>query len=150
LTCLHACKYFGGLIVGAINGAGKKELLSTGYSPVPGLFEDQPLCPEINEVAAGSFKDHEPPVIKGSGYVVKSLEAALWAFHRSDSFESGCLMAANLGDDSDTTAAVYGQIAGAYYGIHNIPVNWLNKLAKLKFITRLADDLYYAAMAHGD
>ena len=53
---------------------------------------------------------------------MKSLEAALWAFHRSESFGDGCLLAVNLGDDADTTAAIYGQLAGAYYGIDGTPL----------------------------
>jgi len=61
--------------------------------------------------------------------VVDSLEAALWAFHRSDSFEAGALAAVNLGDDADTTGAVYGQLAGAFYGVGRIPEHWLDKLA---------------------
>jgi ADP-ribosylglycohydrolase len=57
-------------------------------------------------------------------YVVSSLEAALWAFAKSTSFEHGALLAVNLGEDSDTTGAVYGQIAGAYYGVQGIPERW--------------------------
>jgi ADP-ribosylglycohydrolase len=71
------------------------------------------LALEIDEVAAGSFKWREPPQIKGSGYAVRSLEAALWAFQRGDRFRDGALLAASLGDDADTTGAVYGQVAGA-------------------------------------
>ena len=69
--------------------------------------------PEIAEIAAGSFKQKNPPAIAGTGYVVKSLEAALWAFYyRSSTFERGALLAANLGDDADTTSALFGQLAG--------------------------------------
>ena len=50
----------------------------------------------------------------GTGYVVKSLEAALWAFHKSDCFEDGCLLAVNLGDDAETTGAIFGQLAGVF------------------------------------
>ena len=53
-----------------------------------------------------------------------SLEAALWALHRSDNFHDGALLAVNLGDDADTTGAVYGQIAGALYGAATIPAAW--------------------------
>jgi ADP-ribosyl-[dinitrogen reductase] hydrolase len=60
--------------------------------------------------------------------VIDSLEAALWCFHQSNSFEETVLMAANLGDDADTTAAIAGQIAGAYYGYNAIPEKWLDKL----------------------
>lgn len=127
-TCIDACRYFGGLLVGAVRGVEKATLLSPRYAPVPGLWEREPLCPEIDEIAAGSFKVKEPPVIVGSGCVVKSLEAALWAFHHSTDFRDGCLLAVNLGDDADTTAAIYGQIAGAYYGIDRIPAEWRERV----------------------
>jgi ADP-ribosylglycohydrolase len=76
------------------------------------------------------LKEKTPPVIKGTGYVIDCLEAALWAFHHSESFESGCLLAVNLGDDADTTGAVYGQLAGAYYGASGIPDDCMGMLAK--------------------
>lgn len=96
----------------------------------------------IAEIAHGSFKRREPPQIVGSGYVVKSLEAVLWAFHKSHDFREGALLAANLGDDADTTAAIYGQLAGAHYGVDGIPVEWCAKLAMAEEITALADALY--------
>jgi ADP-ribosylglycohydrolase len=72
---------------------------------------------------------------------VESLEAALWAFHRSDSFEEGALLAANLGDDADTTAAIYGQLAGACYGEEGIPRRWRACLTDLELIEALAEQL---------
>ena len=79
--------------------------------------------------------------IRGSGYVVESLEAALWAFETTDSFEQAVLAAANLGDDSDTTAAVCGQIAGAYYGYSAIPDAWLLALFEHERLLHTADAL---------
>jgi ADP-ribosylglycohydrolase len=140
-TAVDACRYLAGLIVGAVSGASKQELLSPRYSPVIGYWERRPLEPEIDEVAAGSFRDREPPVIEGTGYVVRSLEAALWAFHNSGTFKEGCLLAVNLGDDADTTGAVYGQLAGAFYGADAIPRRWLEKLALRTRIETLADEL---------
>ncbi len=142
-NCVDACRYFGALLAGAVNGVGKEELLSERYCPVPGYWEERPLAPEVDEVAVGSFKHKEPPEIKGSGYVVTSLEAALWAFYRSDSFKEGCLLAANLGDDADTTAAVYGQLAGAFYGEEGIPERWLAKLVHRPLIEEYAGKLFY-------
>ena len=98
---------------------------------------------EIDEIAAGSFKSLDPPAIKGSGYVVKSLEAALWGFRKAESFRDGCLLAVNLGDDADTTGAVYGQIAGAYYGEEAIPETWKEKLAHRRLIQHLAERLFH-------
>lgn len=141
-TCLDACRYFGGLITGAILGVSKEELLSERYTPVKGIWETRPLCAEIDDIACGSFKRKNPPEIVGSGYVVESLEAALWAFHRSSDFKEGCLRAVNLGNDADTTGAIYGQIAGAYYGISDIPASWRECLAQIDLISQLAQKLF--------
>ncbi len=140
-VCVDACRYLGALIIGAIQGESRQTLLSDHYSPVKNLWKDEPLHPEIAAVAAGSFKNRQPPEIKGSGYVVQSLEAALWAFHNSSSFKQGCLMAVNLGDDADTTAAVFGQLAGAYYGAPGIPLSWRKRLTMNKEISDMADAL---------
>lgn len=99
------------------------------------------LAPEIEEIARGSFKRKEPPAIKGTGYVVQSLEAALWAFHKGKDFREGALLAVNLGDDADTTGAVYGQIAGAFHGYAGIPDRWRDVIAERELILRLADGL---------
>jgi len=140
-VCIDACRYLGALLIGALQGNPREQLLSPAYSPVPGAWAEQPLCPEIAGIAAGSFKAKEPPDIAGTGYVVQSLEAALWAFLKSESFCDGCLLAVNLGDDADTTAAVYGQIAGAYYGAAGIPMEWRTKLARRDLIEQFADKL---------
>ena len=141
-ACVDACRYLGALIVGAVRGARKDELLSDRYEPVPRCWKEKPLVPEIDEVARGSFKEREPPEIAGRGYVVKSLEAALWAFHKTDTFRDGCLFAVNLGHDADTTAAIYGQLAGAYYGRERIPALWLDKLAFRQEIEGLIQRLW--------
>ena len=73
---------------------------------------------------------------------MKCLEAALWAFYNSNSFREGCLLAVNLGDDADTTGAVYGQLAGAYYGEDAIPADWRQRLAHLGLIKSFAEELY--------
>jgi ADP-ribosyl-[dinitrogen reductase] hydrolase len=72
---------------------------------------------------------------------VESLEAALWCFHTTPSFESAVLEAANLGDDADTTAAIVGQVAGAFYGVQGIPAKWLEKLHMREEILGMAEAL---------
>lgn len=138
-ACIDACRYLGGLIIGAVRGLSKTELLAPYFTLVPDYWHDHPLVPEIAEIAAGSFRHRQPPAIKGSGYVVKSLEAALWAFYHSDNFRDGALLAVNLGDDADTTGAVYGQLAGAYYGASGIPQAWREKLAMYELIVACAE-----------
>ena len=142
---VDACRYFAGLLIGALWGVDKDTLLSPGYCPVEGLWERDSLAEKIARVAHGSFKDRNPPDIRGTGYVVASLEAALWAFHRSNNFREGALLAVNLGDDADTTGAIYGQIAGAHYGAEAIPAAWRDNLTMAAEITSLADRLHELA-----
>ncbi len=82
------------------------------------------------------FRRKKPPQIVGSGYVVKSLEAALWAFHDAKDFREAVLRAVNLGDDADTTGAVCGQLAGAYWGESGIPQEWQDGLARKDMIEK--------------
>lgn len=138
--CVDACRFFAALIVGALSGCSKEELLEC--APFAEWVSGEALAPRVEEIREGSYLKLEPPDIQGSGYVIKSLEAALWAFYKSSSFEEGALLAVNLGDDADTTGAVYGQLAGAYYGIDGIPARWVNKLAKRDVIQSLAEGLY--------
>lgn len=139
---VDACRSLAALIVGAVTGVAKADLLADRFSPVPGLWRAAPLAPKIAEIAAGSFKRRDPPAIRGTGYAVASLEAALWAFHRSTSFRDGALLAVNLGDDADTTGAVYGQLSGAFYGEPGIPEGWCSRLAHRALIESFADKLF--------
>jgi ADP-ribosylglycohydrolase len=112
-----ACRYFSSLLVGALEGRTKPELLDSARAPAQ-------LHPRVRAVAEGSFLRREPPAIRAHGYCVATLEAALWAFARHDDFAAGALAAVNLGEDSDTVGAVYGQLAGAHYGLDAIPSAW--------------------------
>lgn len=139
--CLDACRYYTGLIIGALQGQAKDALLAPNFSPVPNLWRTDPLSPKIAAVARGSFKHKNPPELRGTGYVVDALEASLWAFHHSTSFKEGALAAVNLGDDADTTGAIYGQLAGAYYGVEAIPKRWRTLLSRRQELEGLALEL---------
>ena len=141
---VDACRYYAGLLVGALRGVDKDTLLSPSYCPVEGLWEREPLAGKVAAIAEGSFKHRQPPDIRGGFYVVETIEAALWAFHHSEDFREGALLAANLGHDADTTAAIYGQLGGAYYGAEAIPFEWREKLTMVAEITSLADQLHEA------
>jgi ADP-ribosylglycohydrolase len=134
---VDACRYFAGLLLGALEGRSREEILSAFFCPDPDRdnWKRHALSPDIAEIANGSFKQKDPPEIIGSGFVVRSLEAALWAFHHSDSFSEGALRAVNLGNDADTTGAIYGQLAGAYYGVNAIPQDWIGRLALRELIS---------------
>lgn len=132
--CIDACRYFASLLFNAFEGGNKKQLLSsTTYLPTTN---------KIKSIQQQKYQAKDISQIKGSGYVVESLEAALWCFYHTENFAEAILAAANLGDDADTTAAICGQIAGAYYGIENIPATWQQKIAYATDILILADKLY--------
>ena len=126
-ACLDACGFYAYLIARALDGADKEELLKA--SLVPDHVARSITDPSILEIANGRYKERNPPDIRGTGYVVDAVEAALWAFYHSSDFKSGALLAVNLGDDADTTGAIYGQLAGAYYGAQTIPKEWKSMLA---------------------
>jgi ADP-ribosylglycohydrolase len=138
---VDACRYFAALMVGALDGARKGAFLAPGY-PANGPWNDEPLAPRVQAVTEGSFRDNEPPEISGANDVVKTLEAALWAFNRTDEFEDGCVQAVALWLDADTTGAVYGALAGAHYGEAALPERWLEKLRHRDLLIDFAEGLY--------
>ncbi len=140
--CISACHYLAAIIHAAINGMDKEEICSSIITPYAGCWDKFPLTPKIKDIAEGSYLNKDIDKIKSSGYVVDTLEAALWCFHNSNDFASGALLAANLGGDTDSIAAVYGQIAGAYYGEINLPIEWLDKLSRNHIFYIQAEDLY--------
>ena len=148
VDAIDACRYFAGLIVGALRGEDKSTILSAAYAP-PGVnWNADPLSQNIAAIAAGSFKTKGASEIRATGYVLHTLEAALWAFFHTDNFRDGALLAVNLGDDADTTGAVYGQIAGAYYGFRALPADWLTTLHRANEISELATSLLFSAQVN--
>jgi ADP-ribosylglycohydrolase len=120
LLCINSCEELGLYIHRALNGESKDE-----------IFKDSKI----------DFKKTYDE-ISGKGLAILCLEAAMWCFYHSSSFEEGVRLAVNLGDDTDTTAAVFGQIAGSYYGVENIPESMLNDLWDKELIESVAIKLF--------
>lgn len=138
--CIDACRLYGLLIQRALNGTAK-EVLLFNRGDLQITLDLENLAPKVRAIALGGYREKSVDEITGSGYVIASLEAALWAFWTTDSYRDAILAAVNLGDDADTTAAVCGQIAGAYYGYPGIPESWRTKLVMHDQIVTLADRL---------
>ena len=132
--CRSACRYLATVLAALIHGEDCDTVLSSDWKALRQLNDIKPLHPLIQEVAQGSFRQKQPPAIQGSGWVVKSLEAALWAFHDAGSIEEAVLRAVNLGDDADTTGAICGQLAGAFWGESNIPGTLRSGLARMDML----------------
>ena len=126
---VDACMAYAALLADAVAGKPRDEVLA------PRKFGDTPA---VRAVLAGSWRGKPREAIKSSGYVIHSLEAGLWCVARTGDFASAVLLAANLGDDADTTAAIAGQLAGALYGASSIPPEWLAKLAWRERLTDAA------------
>lgn len=132
--CLSACRYLTLVLAGLLQGQDREEVLAPHWLPLKELRQVEPLHADVERVAAGSFREKQPPEIRGSGFVVASLEAALWAFSHGEDFEAAVLAAVNLGDDADTTGAVCGQLAGAFWGESGIARHLLDGLAGRELI----------------
>ncbi|CAF1941544.1 unnamed protein product [Rotaria magnacalcarata] len=146
---IDACRYLGALIVAAVRGEQKNSLLSNDfYSAHQAWFGSKGLHEEVYRVSLGSYKQPQgyEGGIRCGTYIIKSLEAALWAFwNDGNSFQIGVLNVVNLGDDTDSTAAIYGQLAGAYYGRSSIPIHWTQQLYAAPLIECIGQWLYVEA-----
>lgn len=140
---VDACKVLAAMTAGLIRGESWDAVSSVDF------WGQGPLHPEVEAVARGSWRDKAPPVIKGTGYCVAALEAAIWAVAGANDFKTAILRATNLGDDADTTAAIAGQLAGARFGASGIPELWLELLAMRGRIETLAEGLHAAATVDG-
>jgi ADP-ribosyl-[dinitrogen reductase] hydrolase len=130
---VDACAMFADIVADAIEGRQRLDVLRARIGPYAGT---------IQEIASASWRKKTREQIASSGYVGHTLEAALWCVDRTSEFKSAILEAANLGGDSDTTAAVTGQLAGALYGTAGIPEHWLERLARRKLIEERATNLF--------
>lgn len=137
--CVLACELFATYLWRALRCDGDK--CAVLAPPRVGIDDSSPLM----AVACGCYRTMIRDEVESTGDVVHTLEAALWAFWHGNDFASTVLLAANLGEDADSVAAVAGQLAGAFYGVNSIPVNWLGLLAKKNKIQAMADRLYEIA-----
>lgn len=131
---MAACEGYAKLIALAIAGIPAEAVLAPGTVAATGEAT-------IDAIFAGSWRGKSRHEIRSSGYVAHSLEAALWCIGRSGTFEEAVLLAANLGDDADTTAAITGQLAGAIWGVSNISAEWRSRVAWGQRIEAVATSL---------
>lgn len=133
--CLASCRLLATLIDGCLAGHAKEQAINEAAR--------EASLPGMTRIFEQRFRAAQESEIRGSGYVVECLEAALWCFWHSNSYSEAVLKAANLGDDADTTAAICGQIAGAFYGESNIPTEWLEVLYKGNIIRGISDSIWH-------
>jgi ADP-ribosyl-[dinitrogen reductase] hydrolase len=139
--CYSACEYMALIMAAFINGETKEDVLNNTHSIAQFLLNktDDNFSVVVKDIIKGSYRSGKN--ICGSGYVCDSLEAALWAFWHTNDFKEAVLSAINLGDDTDTTGAVCGQMAGAYYGESGIPTDLLDGLGGKQMIENVLEKL---------
>ena len=148
--CRQSCIAFSVLLNRAINGSIEMDGIEPDMHKnkikllkfPPAVWDGMVSNNLVLDIMNGLYQNKTRDEISSSGYVIDSLEAALWAFWNTDNFRDAILLAANLGDDADTVAAITGQIAGAFYGLEGIPTEWVDKITKKDEIIKLAEDLF--------
>lgn len=122
----------------ALGGVKKSDIMS----PIHFLANDKNTTDSLRSIIFGDYLKKGYDDIKGTGYVVESLEAALWCFYNTDNYKDAVLMAVNQGYDADTTAAIVGQLAGAHYGYDTIPSEWIEQLDMYSIIDEMTNTIY--------
>jgi ADP-ribosylglycohydrolase len=135
---VDACRVLGAMTSALIRGDSADDVIA------PGFWRFGDLHPQIGAVVSGAWRHKAPAQIRGTGFCVDALEAALWAVDGASDFRDAVLRAANLGDDADTTAAIAGQLAGARWGASGIPETWRAKVVLRERIEAMAGGLYDA------
>ena len=133
---VDCCRLMGAMVAALIGGTSASDVFA------PPFWRWGPLDPEVAAIAQGSYRAKAPPAIRGTGFCIDALEAALWAVVGAADYRDAVLRAANLGDDADTTAAIAGQLAGARWGVDAIPSSWRAMLTMGDQMTATADALF--------
>ena len=128
------------------DGKGLEEAIHSGLEAARNsLYDDKKYAKELKHyrrLFKKDFSELPEKKIKSSGYVVDTLEAALWCLLNTSNYKDCVLKAVNLGEDTDTVAAVAGGLAGMFYGVEGITKEWLNQLARREYIEKLCEDFY--------
>ncbi|GGC44434.1 hypothetical protein GCM10011371_34830 [Novosphingobium marinum] len=132
---VDACIGFCDMLADAIAGRPRSEVLRPRQAR---------LAPAISRIMAGSWQGRHRDTIASTGYVVHSLEAAIWCTARTGSAREALVLASGLGEDTDTVAAITGQLAGALHGTAALPAQWLDALAWRERIEETARRLFRA------
>ncbi len=139
---LDAVRYLAALIAGALAGEPKEALLAPMYAPQPGFWDRVALKPRVREVAEGSWRGRRPrAIVVDASAAATALEGALHAFHAGHDVRGCIAAAAERGGAAMDSAAIVGQLAGAYYGASNIAAEWRATIARHGEIVAMADAL---------
>ena len=135
---LIACGIYDFIVSELIKSPEKSSVISA-LKKAEKYYSDYKEIKHYKRIFDEKFIDTDSSLIKSSGYVVDTLEAAIWCLLNTDSYKDCVLKAVNLGEDTDTVAAVAGGLAGILYGYDSIPKEWISTLVKSDMISKLCD-----------
>ncbi|MEH1969937.1 ADP-ribosylglycohydrolase family protein [Nostoc sp.] len=145
-----ACGIYISIAVALLEGADLQTAYLQGLQDIKTIYSAQEFLlekPHFGRVFSGEIAKLPVEEINSGGYVIDTLESSLWCLLNSSSYSEAVLKAVNLGGDTDTTAAVIGGLAGIYYGVENIPQQWMNQIARRQDIIYLAERFARAVYA---
>ena len=131
--CIESCALMVLILAKLINGEKKENVLKLTLTDD---IKDRIKSKLVLDIANGCYLQKHRNEIKTSGYVIDTLESAMWSFSQTDTFEEGMMLLAAMGNDVDTVCCVYGQIAGSYYGYNSIPPRWIDGLQQNEMLDR--------------
>ena len=134
---LIACVIYTAIALNLINDMNIEEAINKALKDSFDYYKNEKEINNYKRIFESNFKKLNDTKIESSGYVVHTLEASIWILLNTSNYKDAVLKAVNLGDDTDTTAAVTGGLAGLYYGIENIPTNWIDTLINKEFIINI-------------
>lgn len=141
LRSILACVIFIEMALNLLEGQDIQKAYQNMKKPIMEHYSGETELKHYSRILQGDISELQEDVIKSSGYVVHTLEASLWCLLTSQSYKETVLKAVNLGEDTDTTGAVAGGLAGLYYGFESIPLEWVGKIARNDDIRKLAERL---------
>ena len=135
-----ACGIYISIAVCLLKGLDLRSAYIKGIENLQSIYsiESHPELSHFNRVLSENIDRLSVDSIRSGGYVIDTLEASLWCLLNTSSYAEAVLQAVNLGGDTDTTAAVTGGLAGIYYGVENIPTEWIEQTARKEDIMNLA------------
>lgn len=148
--CKITCIFYNQMAIELLNDCGKEEAYKNAvdFINITCVNEYSEEMKTLGRVFDGKIPELDEDDIKSSGYVVDTLEAVMWCFMTTDSYRDSVLKAVNLGEDTDTIAAITGGLSGIYYGYNTIPRDWLKTIAKKDDISRMIKEFQRAVNIH--
>ena len=144
--CLIACGIYSMIAVQILKGLSLRDAIFTGIDNAKNFYSNNPIFIQqlkfYSRLFDKNFADLPEDEIESTGYVVSTLEAVIWCLLNTDNYKSLVLKAVNLGGDTDTIAAIASGIAGIYYGLNDIPKDWLDSLKNKPCLEKITEDFF--------